>query len=170
MNSTLLKSNRANHSKPQAAPPPQRLPWAPSPEDCFVQFAHTLKNIGDFPIHWLNTFRIQSSDMKLMKTLRVNGEKGLTCVIRTSPRLENYLQERANPLARVGGTLFDRLAVEFIQRMSHLCLGTTLMVAPEIQPGMPKALQEREPDVICKVLIDVTFVEILLYREPLPRR
>ncbi len=44
------------------------------------------------------------------------------------------------------------------------------MVAPEIQPGMPKDLQEREPNVICKVLIDVTFVEIMLYREPLPRR
>lgn len=86
------------------------------------------------------------------------------------PRLENFLQENANPLVRVGEALFDRLAVEFIQRMAHLCLETTLMVAPEIQTGIPKYLQKLEPDTVCKVLVDVTFVEILLFRAPLTQR
>jgi hypothetical protein len=108
--------------------------------------------------------------MKLIRTLRVGGKEGIACVLRTSPRLEDYLQQNAQPLARVGGSLFDRLGVDFTQRMAHLSLGTTLMVAPEIQSGMPKELSNREPDVLCKILIDVTFLEIMLFREPLTRR
>ena len=170
MNSTMPKTSRFAHSKPKIVPSSPPLPLIPKPEDCYFHFAQALRNIGEFPSHWLNNFRIQASDMKLVRTLRVGGNKGLTCVVRTSPRLENFLQENANPLMRVGEPLFDRLGVEFIQRMAHFCLGTTLMVAPEIQPGVPKDLQNREPDVTCKVLVDVTFVEILLYREPLTRR
>ncbi len=167
MRSTLDKASRTQVRYSKPAQPHLSLPWVPKPEDCFTQFAQALRNFGDFPSHWLNTFRIQSSDMKLVRTLRVGGHNGITCLIRTSPRLESYLQENANPLIRVGEPLFDRLAVEFTQRIAHLCLGSTLMIAPEIQPGIPKLLQDREPDVVCKVLVDVTFVEILLFREPL---
>lgn len=170
MHSTLMKSNHAVHPKPKIVQTLPSLTAIPKPEECFIQLVQSLRNIGEFPAHWLNTFRIQASDMKLVRTLRVGGEKGLACVIRTSPRMENFLQENANPLVRVGEALFDRLAVEFIQRMAHLCLGTTLMVAPEIQPGIPKYLQKLEPDTVCKVLVDVTFVEIMLFRTPLTRR
>jgi hypothetical protein len=170
MNSTLPKTSRFAHSKPRIVPSSPSPPLIPKPEDCYYHFAQSLRNIGKFPSHWLNNFRIQASDMKLARTLRVGGDKGLACVVRTSPRLENFLQENANPLARVGEPLFDRLAVEFIQRMAHLCLGTALRVAPQIQPGIPKDLLNRDPDVTCKVLVDVTFVEILLYWEPLTQR
>jgi|GEM_PF-4251732 len=170
MFSTLPKTRNSFQIKTKPSRPVPGPMGLPSPEDCFFQFAQSLKNIGEFPMHWLNTFRIQSSDMKLIRTLRVGGKEGIACVIRTSPRLEDYLQENAQPLARVGSSLFDRLGVDFTQRMAHLSLGTTLMVAPEIQPGMPKELSNREPDVLCKILIDVTFLEIMLFREPLTRR
>lgn len=170
MSSTLLKVSRPVYPKPKIAPPAPLLPATPNPEDCFFNFVQALRNIGEFPTHWLNNFRIQASDLSLVRTLRVGGDKGLICVMRTSPRLENFLQENANPLVRVGEPLFDRLGAEFIQRMAHFCLGTALRVAPEIQPGIPRDLQNVEPDVVCKVLVDVTFVEILLYREPLTQR
>ncbi len=170
MNSTLPKTRHDVRTKSKKSPPPLPFPWTPKPEECFIQFAQSLKNIGEIPIHWLNTFRIQSSDMNLARTLRVGGEKGLVCVVRTSPRLENFLQENASPLSRVGGALFDRLAVEFTQRMARLCLGTALIEAPEIQPGIPKEFQNQEPDAVCKVLVDVTFVEIQLFRKPLTLR
>lgn len=170
MNSTMTKSSQAALTRQKTAQPHLPTTWVPNAEECYYQFAQALANIGDFPVHWLNNFRIQSSDMKLSRTLRVGGDKGLTCVVRSSPRLESFFQENANPLLRVGEPLFDRLAVEVTQRLANLCLGSTLMIAPEIQSGMPKELQNREPDTVCKVMVDVTFLEILIYRGPLSPR
>ena len=168
MPSTLPKSRRPVSSRHPSPKVLRTRPFVLSPEDCFRQFTESLRNIGDFPAHWLNSFRIQSSDMTLVRTLNI--ESDLTCVISSSPRLEHFLQENASPLVRVGEPLFDRLAVEFIQRMAHLCLGTTLMVAPQIQPGIPKSLQGRKPDTVCKMLVDVTFVEVMLFRGPITER
>jgi hypothetical protein len=170
MNSTMTKASQTAMTRLRNTQPRLSTSWVPNSEECYIQFAQALANVGDFPVHWLNNFRIQSSDMKLARTLRVGGENGLTCVIRTSPRLENYFQENANPLIRVGEPLFDRLSVELIQRLANLCLGTTLMIAPEIQAGVPKGLLEREPATVCKVMVDVTFLEIIVFRGPLSPR
>lgn len=106
MSSTLLKVSRPVYPKPKIAPPAPLLPATPNPEDCFFNFVQALRNIGEFPTHWLNNFRIQASDLSLVRTLRVGGDKGLICVMRTSPRLENFLQENANPLVRGGRAPF----------------------------------------------------------------
>ena len=109
--------------------------------------------------------------MKLVRTLRVGGDKGLTCVMRTSPGLENYLQENANPLVRVGEPLFDRLACGIYPTDGPPLPGNNPDGGARNPAGHPQgSCKSVEPDVVCKVLVDVTFVEILLYREPLTQR
>jgi hypothetical protein len=139
------------------------------PEECYSHFIQTLQNFGEIPTYPLFSMDLQSSDLTLERKVRLRGPKPLTCVIRTSPQIEDYLAElTARNRKLVAVNLFDRLALDFSQRVAWRMFGCASAEKPHfiLTGSHPDDWPSSSADTLCRLLIGPWTAEIRFWFNP----
>jgi len=129
-------------------------------------FVQSLRRFGDVSVYPMGKAGFHREDLFLERMVRLQGLAPMTCVVRTSRYMEDYLAETTAMNRKTSSTaLFDQFVLDYVQGVARQTFGPSRAAAQDfsIHPSDPTFWPARPADAVCHFLVGAWPVDVFFW-------